>query len=184
MPPVWETPRMMRCGRVTHIFIAPTAGAPMVALPAVSAVAGRGLEGDRYFCHAGTLSDHPDRITEVTLAEREVLEALRHDHGIVVDPQDMRRNIITQGVALNSLVGREFRVGEVILRGRTLCEPCAHLERATQRRVLPALVHRAGIRARILAGGMIGVGDLIYERWVNDPNTTLTGFRAASGTRA
>lgn len=65
-------------------------------------------------------------------------------------------------VALNHLVGREFTVGEVRLRGSELCEPCASLARMTGRpEILPGLVHRGGLRAEILQGDVIRVGDLI-----------------------
>lgn len=168
-------PRMMHSSRVVHIFIARNAGAPMVALQEVSAVEGRGLEGDRYFHQAGTRSGHPGCATEVTLAELEILEALRRDDGIVLDSHDLRRNLITEGVTLSTLVGREFRVGETILRGVMLCEPCAHLERATRRGVLRALVHRAGLRARILAGGTIRAGDPISELPSDDHDIPQTG---------
>lgn len=166
---------MTGSGRVIHLFIARERGAPMVAIPDVFAVAGRGLEGDRYFHQAGTRSGHPGWATEVTLAERDILEALRRDDGIVLDSRDLRRNLITEGVTLSTLVGREFRVGETILQGVALCEPCAHLERATQRGVLRALVHRAGLRARILAGGTIRAGDLISELPPGDHGTTRAG---------
>lgn len=68
------------------------------------------------------------------------------------------------GVPLNHLVGREFRVGgEVRLRGIRLCEPCEHLERRCGVQVRPGLAHRGGLRAQILAGGTIRVGEEINE---------------------
>ena len=136
----------------------------MVAVTEVYAVPGRGLDGDRYFHRTGTWSGRRGSGTEVTLVELEVLEDLGRDHGIFLNPQDPRRNIITRGISLNDFVGREFHVGEVILRGVGLCEPCAHLERATQSGVVRALVHRGGLRAQILASGMIKVDDLIQDR--------------------
>lgn len=136
----------------------------MMAVTEVHAVTGRGLEGDRYFHRAGTWSSRRGPGTDVTLVELEVLEALERDYGIFLNPQDLRRNIVIRGISLNGLVGREFRVGRVILRGVGLCEPCTHLDRATQRRVLRALVHRGGLRAQILVAGMIRVGDVIHER--------------------
>ena len=81
----------------------------------------------------------------------------------MLDPGNSRRNIVTKGVALNHLVGREFRVGEVTLRGIRLCEPCGHLEELTQKGVMQALVHRGGLRAQILIDGTIRVGDTIQE---------------------
>ncbi len=130
----------------------------MSSVKEARAVPGRGLEGDRYFNGVGTFSKpKPDR--EVTLIEIEALEALKRDYGIALEPADSRRNIITRGVLLNHLVGREFKVGAVALRGLRLCEPCSHLEELANRRVRPGLIHRGGLRAQILTGGVIRVGD-------------------------
>ncbi len=136
----------------------------MVPVEEVRAVAGRGLEGDRYFSQRGTYSKRPGPDREVTLIEIEAIEALKRDHGIEIDPGASRRNIVTRGVPLNHLVGREFRVGEITLRGLRLCEPCAHLERLSQRGVLRGLIHRGGLRAQILTDGMIRVGDPVKEQ--------------------
>lgn len=154
----------MHNGRVVNIFIARTRGEPMMAVSGTRAVARQGLEGDRYFCQAGTWSRRRGSGTEVTLMDLEVLDVLRHDYGIVLDPSNTRRNIITREISVNDLVGREFWVGEVILRGIDLCEPCAHLERATQKGVLRSLAHRGGLRAQILVSGTIRVGDFIADR--------------------
>ena len=64
-----------------------------------------------------------------------------------------------RGVALNHLVGRRFRVGEVEVRGLRLCEPCAYMEHMSGRPVRAGLVHRGGLRAEILTEGTIRVGD-------------------------
>jgi MOSC domain-containing protein YiiM len=82
---------------------------------------------------------------------------------VALDPSETRRNILTRGVRLNDLVGREFSVGEVRLRGIRLCEPCSHLAGLTGRNVIPAFTHRGGLRAQILSGGTIRVGDGISE---------------------
>lgn len=149
-------------GRVISIHITEAAAGPMKSVSAVRAVAGQGLEGDRYFLKKGTYSPKhgPDR--EVTLIEIEAMEALERDYGVKLNPGDARRNIVTRGVALNHLVGKEFRVGEAVLKGIRLCEPCQHLVRLTgQEKVLPGLVHRGGLRAQIVKDGMIRVGDQI-----------------------
>ena len=95
----------------------------------------------------------------MTLIEIEALEALRRDYEIELEPGAARRNIVTRGVALNHLVGREFSVGGVRLRGVRLCEPCAHLEKLSRKGVLRSLVHRGGLRADILSEGTIRPGD-------------------------
>ena len=147
-------------GTVASIHIAPGAAEAMQNLEEVRAVAAKGLEGDRYFLGLGTFwKPKPDY--EVTLIEAEALEALERDYGPRLGPGEARRNIVTRGVALNHLVGRKFQIGEAMLRGLRLCEPCAHLERLTQPDVIRGLTHRGGLRAQILTGGTIKVGDRV-----------------------
>lgn len=131
----------------------------MVPLGEVRAVPGRGLEGDRYFSKTGTYSRHEGADRQITLIEVEALEALERDYRIVLDPGESRRNVATRGVAVNHLVGRRFRIGEVRLRGLRLCEPCSHMERLSGKPVRSGLVHRGGLRAEILTEGVIRVGD-------------------------
>jgi MOSC domain-containing protein YiiM len=102
----------------------------------------------------------------VTLIESEALEALKRDYGVDIDRAQARRNIVTRAVALNHLVGREFTVGEARLYGTRLCDPCAHLESLSARGARRGLVHRGGLRAEVVSGGMIRVGD---------PVTALSG---------
>jgi hypothetical protein len=151
----------MAAGRVVSLYVGPAASARMEAVESVRAVAGRGLEGDRYFLQAGTYShkDGPDR--EITLIETEALEALARDYALTLDASESRRNVATRGVALNHLVGRTFRVGEATIRGLRLCEPCGHMERLCGKPVRPGLVHRGGLRAEILSDGVIRIGDPI-----------------------
>ncbi len=154
-------------GKVVSIYTAPAATVPMSGQLQVQAVAGKGLEGDRYFAGVGTFwKPMPDR--EVTLIEVEAIEALERDYGLALAPSESRRNIVTRGVALNHLVGREFQIGEVTLRGIRLCEPCAHLQRLTREGVIKGLAHRGGLRAHIVTGGTIAVGDRVAE--VAPPN--------------
>lgn len=151
-------------GLVVSIHVTPVGGAPMDAVEEVRAVAGKGLEGDRYFEGKGFYSDHPGPEREVTLIEEETVEALNRGHNLTVTSGETRRNITTRGVALNHLVGREFRVGEVVLRGIELCEPCKHLVDVTGKRsLLPNLIHRGGLNAQVLEGGCIRSGDTVQE---------------------
>jgi MOSC domain-containing protein YiiM len=147
---------------VVHIHISPKAEQPMVALEEVRAEPGRGLAGDRYAEHLGTYSDTPGSGREVTLIASEEIELVEREHGVKLAPGESRRNITTRGVDLNALVDREFRVGEVVLRGTRLCEPCEYLQGLTgQDGLIKALVHRGGLRCDILRGGTIHVGDEI-----------------------
>jgi MOSC domain-containing protein YiiM len=147
--------------RVHAIYLTDRATAPLRVVDEVTAVPGSGLEGDRYYTAAGTFSKPagPDR--EVTLIEIEAIEGMRRDYGIEIGPGEARRNIVTRGVALNHLVGEEFRVGEVTLKGIKLCEPCSHLEKLTRDGVKKGLTHRGGLRAQILTSGRIRTGDPI-----------------------
>jgi MOSC domain-containing protein YiiM len=142
-------------GSVVSIHIAADARGSMTSLQQVTAIAGRGLEGDRYFNEKGTFSKKPGPDREVTLIEIEAIEALKRDYGADLDPGQSRRNIVTRGVPLNHLVGRQFKVGEVMLRGIRLCEPCDHLAHLSGREVVPGLIHRGGLRAEILTTGAI-----------------------------
>lgn len=142
------------------IYLSPRAEALPGSVPRALARAGRGLEGDRYAAGVGTFSGRPGG-RDVTLIETEALREFNHDYGERLDPAQTRRNLLTQGVRLNDLVGREFLVGAVRLRGLRLCEPCTHLARLTTASVLPGLVHRGGLYAEVLADGELAVGDAI-----------------------
>ena len=150
-------------GSLISIHVASSAGAPMEQRESAQAVPGRGLHGDRYFDGAGYWSKHPGVGREITLIEMEAIEALEHEKKIAIAPAAARRNLVTRGVPLNHLVGREFQVGEVGLRGIRLCEPCDYLEGLTTKGVLTGLIHRGGLRADIVSGGTIRVGDTIAE---------------------
>jgi len=124
------------------------------------AVAGKGLEGDRYFSGCGTFTPQtPKPDYELTLIEIENVVAFARESGLLFDPAQARRNIVTEGVRLNDLAGREFRVGEVRIRGIRLCEPCHYLASVSHPSVLPGLVHKGGLRAQIVSEGIIRVGD-------------------------
>jgi MOSC domain-containing protein YiiM len=149
---------------VISIHVAAVGGAPMKPVTNVLAVVGKGLEGDRYASKLGTYSNQPGSGRDVTLIEIEAIEALKRDYGIDLDPGLARRNIVTRGVPLNHLVEKEFKIGEAILRGTRLCDPCAHMEKLTVKGTLRGLIHRGGLRAEIMKGGMIKVGDKLSKQ--------------------
>ena len=145
----------MWAGSVVSIHLAPANGAPTFPVSEVEAVAGAGLEGDRHYRPVG----EQEPKDELTLIQQESLDALARDHGIALEPGEHRRQVVTAGVPLNDLVGKEFQVGSVRLRGIKLNEPCKYLEDLTRRPgLIKGLVHRGGIRAQILVGGTIQVG--------------------------
>ncbi len=151
----------MSQGKVISIHIAAVAAAPMKTVTQVKAVAGQGLVGDRYANKLGIYSNSPGSGRDVTLIEIEAIDALRRDYQIALDPSLARRNIVTRGLALNHLVEKQFKIGAIILRGTRLCEPCMHLERLSSTGAMRGLIHRGGLRAEILTGGTIRVGDEI-----------------------
>jgi MOSC domain-containing protein YiiM len=152
----------MQKGKVVSIFISSVKGQAMQSIREAHLVPGKGLEGDRYFIRAGTFSEKPGGGREVTLIEMEALESLKAQ-GLALEPGDARRNLVTRGVLLNDLVGRQFKVGEVTLKGVRLCEPCDYLAKMTSPEVLKGLLHRGGLRADIIQEGTIHLGDEVHE---------------------
>jgi hypothetical protein len=159
----WTAPQQREPadGVVEAIVVAPAATAGVTHVDTAVAIPGAGLEGDRYATGLGTFaSGRPG--AALTLVDAGVLDEL---DGALGRPVDHRRNVVVRGTELNALVGRRFRIGDVLCAGRRLCEPCAHLERLNGGGVLRPLVHRGGLRADILAGGTVRVGDpLSVER--------------------
>ena len=149
-------------GIVESIYIASAAAVPTKAVEAVLAIPGMGLEGDRYALKQGTFYK-PDPDRELTLIEAEAIDALGREYGVELAAGDARRNLVTRGVALNHLVGKEFTIGDVRIRGIRLCEPCGHLQKVTGKPVIKGLIHRGGLRAQILSEGVIRAGDSV--RW-------------------
>lgn len=153
-------------GKLLHIHIAPAASYEMEELSEAKLVPGKGIEGDRYFLGTGTYSPKPD-VREVTLIESEALEALRQNDPpmqsstIKLEPSQHRRNLTTQGVPLNHLVGKRFRVGETVLRGGRLNFPCKYLEELLNEPVYLPLYNRSGLNCSIEVGGTIRPGDAI-----------------------
>lgn len=163
---------------MVSIHIARVRTGPPVRLRVARLVAGHGIEGDRYWSEGGTFSKASTPDNQVTLIEEEALVAVARDYGVTVKPGETRRNIVTRGVALNHLVGRPFRVGGALLEGLELCEPCGHLAKLTTPRLREALVHRGGLRCRIVESGEARPGDAID---VSCPDAGGCGGRSVSG---
>jgi hypothetical protein len=160
-------------GTVEGIAVAPAAEAEMQLLAVARAAAGRGLDGDRYAVGAGTFSPRGDRRPgyDLTLLAAEVLDELAAA-GHAVGFAGTRRNVLTRGIDVNALVGRTFRIGDVLCQGRRLCEPCAHLERLSGPGLLRPLIHKGGLRVDILTDGEIRVGAPIRPARVTPPPVT------------
>ena len=143
--------------RVDAIYICEKAGDWPRAVASVSALTGQGLEGDRYSRGQGTWSHWPGDGRQLTLIEAAVVVRIERDFG--VSAPGLRRNLVVSGVSLNDLVGRDFSIGEVRLRGVRPCTPCAYLEQLTAPGLAAALLRCGGLRADILVGGQLNVGD-------------------------
>jgi hypothetical protein len=142
-------------GKLEAIFTAPAEGEPMQSHQTVSLEAGRGIPGDRYVLGTGRFSDPKYADQQLTLVEAEVAErvGLRQD--------ETRRNLVTRGIVLEELIGKRFRLGGAEIRGIRPCDPCAYLESRTRAGIVRDMAHKGGIRAEILAGGPIRIGDQI-----------------------
>ena len=122
------------------------------------------MTGDRYFEQTGFYSERPTDpgAREVTLFEAEVIDALGSEHGIALRADEHRRNLTVRGAGpLLGLVGKRFSVGEVVLEGVKDCPPCEHLEALTGKALIRPLLERGGLRARVVSGGVIRVGDAL-----------------------
>jgi MOSC domain-containing protein YiiM len=149
--------------KVVAIVTTSEAGAPLQSVTQASLEAGRGLVGDRYYAHGGTFSEKlkDSADWEITLIESEEIQRFNESQGLALPPASFRRNVVTSGVRLNDLVGRRFKVGSAVLEGIRLCEPCAHLGKLIGPTVVKGMVHKAGLRARIVTGSIVRVGDAI-----------------------
>lgn len=148
-------------GTVHGIFIADAAKAPMREVREVRVLEHGGLEGDRYALGTGAFSRWPGWGRAVTLIEWEALDAILGETGIDLTAGQSRRNLVTQGVELASLNGKAFRIGTALLRGARLCAPCAYLERLAGPGVFAAMKGRGGLRADVVEGGVVRMGDAV-----------------------
>ncbi len=146
---------------IKSIFIAESGGSTMISIPSAELIAGQGVVGDRYFKGNGSFSEKlaglPD--VELTLIESEEIDDFNRKLNYQFTHGEFRRNIVTTGVCLNDLVGKEFTLGNIRLKGIRLCEPCAHLANILTKNIMPELVHRTGLRAQIITSGTLCVGD-------------------------
>jgi MOSC domain-containing protein YiiM len=132
----------------------------------IEAIAGKGLAGDRYATGKGFYSGVVEWDAHVTLIQREPFDALKADHGVSLEPSVLRRNLVTKGVELEFLIGKEFQIGDkAVFRGRKAWPPCAHIVKFSGRKeIFQYLARQSGIGVDVLIGGMIRVGDSIVVR--------------------
>ena len=153
---------MIGTGSVVALYTADHGSAPMTKIQQLKAMAGRGIEGDRYFLGTGTYSKKPEPGRQITLIKSEVLQWLNNEFQISVEPEESRRNVLTRDVEINDLIGTEFFAGPVLLKAHRVTQPCRYLEKLLGRPGLyKALWNNGGISCEILSDGIIKEGDLI-----------------------
>ncbi|WP_338849453.1 MOSC domain-containing protein [Massilia sp. W12] len=146
---------------IEHIFISAAHGAPLTAQHSVQVDAGKGIAGDRNYGK----QDEPGQ--NITLVEAEELEAFCQLYGRAYEPSVIRRNLVTRGVRLNDLVGKQFQLGELVLRGVELCEPCSIVgdllagPAISAPQVVKYWVGRGGLRADVVQGGQLHIGAVL-----------------------
>ena len=140
---------------IVRIYTAPDTGMDMTSYRSRLALPSKGLEGDRYTNGKGFYSGVTEWDAQITLVRIEPFEALQEEHGCHLDPKILRRNLVTRGIDLTSLIDREFKIGpEVILRGRKAWPPCSHIvNQSGQKEIFQHLARDCGIGADILVGG-------------------------------
>jgi MOSC domain-containing protein YiiM len=148
-------------GTVEAIYTARSEGLAVVRQERTYARPGVGLDGDRYANRTGHWSGDDKVSRDLTLIEAEVIDKVSRQLGERLEAGIFRRNLVTRAVRLNELVGKRFAIGEVVVEGTSLCEPCGHLERVVGRSILRSLVHQGGLRANILTMGEIRTDDPI-----------------------
>ncbi len=150
-------------GIIESILISANAGGEVVSQSSVKLEKGRGIIGDRYHLSKGTYSKKLEKTHdfEITLIEREEIDAFNQATGLNYDAAAFRRNLVTRGIRLNDLVGKEFSIGDVKFKGIRLCEPCAYLSDFLGPEFMNLMVHKAGLRAQILVNGSIEASDSI-----------------------
>ena len=146
-------------GKVVEIGIANIKGNQIQKVNKVDALKGKGLQNDRKF------SENNQKKRQVTLIEIENINHFNNISNTNIHPVDFRRNIITENVRLNELVGKEFFVGNIKLKGHDLCRPCKYLQdKLKQNNFVKEFLHTGGLRCEILTSGKINVGDIIKQK--------------------
>lgn len=151
-------------GKIVKLLISKDPKSTMLNVNQIILEAGKGIFGDRYYNQEGTFSNkgeiQPDR--DVTLIEIEKIDALNKEHNLNITAEDLRRNIVVSNCDLNSLVDKEFQIGEVVLKGLRLCEPCKYLsDKLNNEEVLSQMIHKAGLRAQIIKSGSVDLNSQV-----------------------
>ena len=142
--------------KVFEIAISQNPKGKMESLRSVQVVSGKGIVNDRKF------KDNNDKKRQITLIEIENIKYYNKITGTSIPPIEFRRNIITEGIRLNELVGKEITIGEIKIKAHDLCKPCKYLQDSfKQKNVIKELLFKGGLRCELLNDGEISVGDLV-----------------------
>ena len=145
-------------GKVLKIGISKNIGneIQIQSLNEVEAIAGKGLINDKHF------KDGNEVRCQITLIEIENINYYNRISNTTIPAISFRRNIITEGIKLNELVGKEFIIGEVRVKAHDLCRPCKYLEESLkQKNIVKEFLRKGGLRCEILTDGKIFIGDII-----------------------
>ena len=141
---------------VFKICITKKSGEDMYEVPNAKVIANKGIIDDRYF------TEENDKDIQITLIESENIDYYNNIAGTNVPYINFRRNIITNGIKLNQLVGHDFLIGDVKLKGHRLCDPCKYLQdKLSDKKLVKRLINRGGLRCELLTDGLISTKDEI-----------------------
>ena len=145
-------------GKVLEIGISENKSNKIVNVKVVEAIKGKGLVGEKHF-----KEDNKKRC-QITLIEIENINHYNKITGTTIPAINFLRNIITEGIQLNELVGKEFFIGKVKVRAHDLCRPCKNLQETFQQKnTVKELLYTGGLRCEILSSGKIFIDDQIIS---------------------
>lgn len=151
-------------GHVLKIFVASEAGAQMLEVREAKALPGRGLVGDRYETRSGSWSKTREAVRDLSLISQEAIERANENREEPFTAEDTRRNIVVSvGVeALNALLGQDFLIGYVLVRGAELCDPCQRPSKLSGKPGFKeAFAGMGGLRVQVISEGTIQVTDKV-----------------------
>lgn len=153
--------------RVEAIFTGPEEGGLIHQVESIEALAGQGLEGDRYFLRRVAGQETDDPADQITLFELEAIELTNAETDLDVKPLEMRRNIMTSGLSLADQIGKHLKIGDAVVEPMEDNPPCSWLVELVGKPLLKPMIKRGGVRGRIVVSGTIRAGDQIEVLEVN-----------------
>ena len=145
-------------GKVLEIGISENKSSKIVSVNQVEAIKGKGLIGEKHF-----KEDNKKR-SQITLIEIENINHYNKITGTMIPAINFLRNIVTEGVRLNALIGKEFFIGNVKVKAHDLCRPCKNLQEFLQQKnTVKELLYTGGLRCEILSSGKIFINDQIIS---------------------